>query len=167
MISKKKTSNTNYIVLEYPYSQLSHANGSQSQSRVNALQNSLHRSATTADTGAKQHGQPSDIRSLLNNEEELPRLNIDHGYIDQLRIQLTQQTSGCSVEQLEQINTHLMDCLWKKRGEWDRTKVAGLLKDDFNEILQDMQNNQRFLSMSQHTKGQLATQGSNAMFPIS
>ena len=105
--------------------------------------------------------------SLLNNEDQQPRLIIDHEYIDQLCVQLTQQTSGCSVEQLEQINTHLMDCLWKKRGEWDRTKVAGLLKDEFNEILQDMQNNQRFLSKSQHTKEQLAIQARSGIFPVS
>lgn len=135
---------------------------------MNAHNNNLqHRSATAADAFTKQPGQPSDIRSLLNNEEQLPRLIIDHEYVEQLRIQLTQQTSGCSVEQLEQINTQLMDCLWKKRGEWDRTKVAGLLKDQFNEVLQDMQNNQRFLSMSQQTKEQLATQGTSAMFPMS
>lgn len=151
---------------EYPFSQGSHLNGS--QHRMNAHQhNAPHRTATTGDLGAKQPGQPSDIRSLLNNEDQQPRLIIDHEYIDQLCVQLTQQTSGCSVEQLEQINTHLMDCLWKKRGEWDRTKVAGLLKDEFNEILQDMQNNQRFLSMSQHTKEQLAIQARSGIFPVS
>jgi hypothetical protein len=95
----------------------------------------------------------------LNNDEPSPQLVIDHRYVDQLHLQLTQHTSGCSVEQLEQINTHLMDCLWKERGDWDRTRVAGLIKDKFNEILQDMQEIQSFASFSQPTKQQLATQG--------
>jgi hypothetical protein len=77
--------------------------------------------------------------------------------VEQLHQQLTQRTSGCSVEQLEQINTQLMDCLWRMRGEWDRTKVAVAVKDTFNGVLEDMQN-QEFSSMSQKTKEQLGTE---------
>lgn len=51
-----------------------------------------------------------------------------------------------------------MDSIWKKRGEWDRTKVANLVKDLFHEVLHDMQNNQLFSSMSQQTREQLAGQ---------
>ncbi|EEA22244.1 AAA family ATPase, putative [Talaromyces marneffei ATCC 18224] len=133
---------------DYPYSQNSHMNGSQSQ-------RGLQRPGT-----APKHSAPAaDIKSLLNNEEQPPRLIIDHGYIDKLRTELTLRTSGCTVEQLEQINTHLMDCLWKKRGEWDRTKVAVLLQEEFNEVFQDMQQNQEFMSMSQPTKEQLTSRG--------
>lgn len=110
-------------------------------------------------TAARQSAAPADIKSLLNNEEQLPRLIIDHGYIDKLRTELTLRTSGFTVEQLEQINTHLMDCLWKKRGEWDRTKVAVSLQEEFNDVFQDMQQNQEFMSMSQPTKEQLTSRG--------
>lgn len=123
-------------------------NGSQSQ-----------RGLQRPGTAPKQSAPPSDIKSLLNNEEQLPRLIIDHDYIDKLRTELTLRTSGCTVEQLEQINTHLMDCLWKKRGEWDRTKVAISLQEEFNEVFHDMQQNQEFMSMSQPTKEQLTSRG--------
>lgn len=52
-----------------------------------------------------------------------------------------------------------MDCLWKKRGEWDRTKVAVSLQEEFNDVFQDMQQNQEFMSMSQPTKEQLTSRG--------
>lgn len=138
----------NFLPLETPYSQNSHPNGSQRFSQGN-IQNR---------PDATRHLQPSNIKSLLNNEERTPRVEVDYAYIDQLHTQLTQQTSGCSVEQLEQIHTYLMDSIWKKRGEWDRTKVANLVKDLFYEVLQDMQSNQLFSSMSQQTREQLAAQ---------
>ncbi|KAH8701142.1 putative AAA family ATPase [Talaromyces proteolyticus] len=133
-------------------------NTSQPLIRPHLQNNAQHRPVPASDAAAKPSAQPTNIKSLLNNEERNPRVDIDHGYIDQLHIQLTQQTSGCSVEQLEQINTQLMDSIWKQRGEWDRTKVAGHVKDKFNEVLQDMQSNQLFSSMSQQTREQLAVQ---------
>lgn len=134
-------------LVDYPYSQNSHMNGSQS------------RGLQRPGTAPRPSAPPANIKSLLNNEEQLPRLIVDHGYIDKLRTELTLRTSGFTVEQLEQINTHLMDCLWKKRGEWDRTKVAVSLQEEFNEVFQDMQQNQEFMSMSQPTKEQLTSRG--------
>ncbi|KAL1965961.1 hypothetical protein VTN77DRAFT_4901 [Rasamsonia byssochlamydoides] len=143
------------------YSQGSIPNGSQSQPRSHfqhvSQQPPVPRFATPV---RQQSHQFSNIQSLLNNEETTPKLVIDHQYVEQLHQQLTQQTSGCSVEQLEQINTHLMDCLWRMRGEWDRTKVAVAIKDTFNEVLEDMLSTQEFSSMSQKTKEQLGTQRS-------
>ena len=76
------------------------------------MNGSQTRSLQRPGTAPRQSAPPADIKSLLNNEEQLPRLLIDHSYIDKLRTELTLRTSGCTVEQLEQINTHLMDCLW-------------------------------------------------------
>ena len=127
-------------------------NGSQSQAR------GLHRPGTANDAAPRPPSAPtSDIRSLLNTEEQLPRLIIDHGYIDKLLTEMTIRTKGFTVEQLEQIYTHLMDSLWKKRGEWDRTTVAISLQEEFNEVYQDMQQNQEITSTSQRMKDQLTT----------
>ena len=65
-----------------------------------------------------------------------------------------------SVEQLEQVNTSLMDCMWKMRGEWNRMKVAKAIIDTFNSVLEDMQSMQEFGPISQNTKQQLAGSGS-------
>jgi len=138
-------------ISEFAYSQNSVPNGSQSQTRPHGPQQPP---VPLFDAPAKQ---PSSVQSLLNNEDPSPSLIIDHQYVEQLHQQLTQRTSGCSVEQLEQINTSLMDCIWKMRGEWNRTKVAGAVKDTFNEVLDDMQAVQEFGPISQKTKEQLGT----------
>jgi ATPase family AAA domain-containing protein 2 len=88
-----------------------------------------------------------------------PTFRVDLLYVEQLHEQLAQQTSGCSVEQLEQINTRLMDVLWRMRGEWDRSQVAATVMSAFNEVLDDMQRMQRFESVSQKTREQPGTSG--------
>jgi ATPase family AAA domain-containing protein 2 len=66
-------------------------------------------------------------------------LVIDHAYIQDLHRDITDRTTGCTVEQLEQVNSALMDTVWKMRGEWDRTKVAKRLGQVCTEVLTDMQ----------------------------
>lgn len=104
-----------------------------------------------------QQQQNHTINSLLNNEEDKAssELVLDHEYVQQLHDQLTQRTSGCSVEQLEQINTCLMECVWKMRGEWDRTRMAIAIIEAFNDVLDDMQSLQDFGPISQKTTRQL------------
>jgi Zn-dependent oligopeptidase len=70
---------------------------------------------------------------------------------------MTQRTSGCSVEQLEQINTALMDFLWHTRSEWNRSKVAAGIQNTFNDVLEDMQAVQEIGPISQKTKEQLGS----------
>ncbi|KAA8642217.1 hypothetical protein EYZ11_007455 [Aspergillus tanneri] len=106
------------------------------------------------DASAKPH-VATNLQSLLNNEDLSPKLVLDHDYIQDLHDQLAQRTSGCSVEQLEQINTSLMDYLWSMRGEWNRSRVAVGIQDTFNEVLEDMQAMQDIGPMSQKTRDQL------------
>ncbi|KAE8408794.1 hypothetical protein BDV37DRAFT_278799 [Aspergillus pseudonomiae] len=100
---------------------------------------------------------PANLHSILNDEDRSPKLIVDLEYVQNLHEQLTQRTSGCSVEQLEQINTSLMDYLWRTRGEWNRSKVAAGIRDSFNEILEDMQAMQDIGPISQRTKDQLGS----------
>ncbi|KAF9894219.1 hypothetical protein FE257_007721 [Aspergillus nanangensis] len=108
------------------------------------------------DESAKQSSHISaNLQSLLNNEDLSPKLILDEDYVQSLHDQITQRTSGCSVEQLEQINTNLMDYLWRTRGEWNRSKVAAGIQETFNEVLEDMQAMQDIGPISQKTKEQL------------
>jgi len=86
---------------------------------------------------------------LLNDEppaskEDQPILVSDPAISDQLFDELVEKTSGCSVEQLEQIYSALMDTIWRTRGSWDRTKVANKLREVFEEVLADMEEMQDF-----------------------
>lgn len=82
-------------------------------------------------------------------------LILDLPYVEHLHKQLGLMTSGFSVEQLEQLNTSLMDFVWQKRGEWNRTTVARGVTDTFNAVLEDIQCLQEIGPISQNTKEQL------------
>ncbi|KAJ5166567.1 Tat-binding [Penicillium canariense] len=86
----------------------------------------------------------------------VPEIVLDLEYIEHLHNQLTLQTSGCSVEQLEQVHTCLMDFVWRRRSEWNRTTVAMGITETFNAVLEDMQSIQEIGPISQNTKDQLA-----------
>jgi hypothetical protein len=77
---------------------------------------------------------------------------VDEEYVDKLHKELAARTSGLSVEQLEQVNTGLMDCIWKTRGEYNRITVVRSVQEAFNDILADMQALQSFGEPSHNTK---------------
>lgn len=60
----------------------------------------------------------------------------------------TERTSGCSVEQLEQIYSAIMDKIWKTKGEWDRRKVVETCRTVVDDCLADMRECQSFLAGS-------------------
>ncbi|KAG5976932.1 hypothetical protein E4U55_007149 [Claviceps digitariae] len=62
---------------------------------------------------------------------------------------LTDGTSGCTIEQMEQINRELMDEIWKSRHEWNRHWVVGSLSNVFNETIQDVEQSQGLWALSQ------------------
>lgn len=70
-------------------------------------------------------------------------------FLEDLYRKLVDGSSGCSIEQLEQLNRELMDSLWAQRGEWNRNKVAANLVDVFNETIRDIEEMQRVLQASQ------------------
>ncbi|KAG5924515.1 hypothetical protein E4U42_004618 [Claviceps africana] len=71
------------------------------------------------------------------------------GAIDNLLLVLTDGTSGCTIEQMEQINRELMDEIWKTRHEWNRHRAVGNLSNVFNDTIQDIENVQGVLALSQ------------------
>ncbi|KAJ5312883.1 hypothetical protein N7508_003713 [Penicillium antarcticum] len=90
-------------------------------------------------------------QSALNEEPHEP-LVLDLDIIAKLHNSLTLMTSGFSVEQLEQVNTNLMDSVWHMRAEWNRNNVANALSKRFNDVMEDMQEMQDIGSPSQRTK---------------
>ncbi|KAM0286271.1 hypothetical protein ACHAQH_001000 [Verticillium albo-atrum] len=74
---------------------------------------------------------------------------IHEGRVEALLEELTSRTSGCTIEQLEQINRELMDEVWKTRGEWNRMTVLGCITQVFNDTIKDIENIQGLLQQSQ------------------
>ncbi|KAI9674575.1 MAG: hypothetical protein M1829_003657 [Trizodia sp. TS-e1964] len=91
---------------------------------------------------------PRGLGPLLNSPKEHPPFLIDEKFVEGLHAQFTDRTSGSSVEQLEQINTALMDCVWRMREEWNRTRVCTEVARVFNETMQDIEHMQQFLPAS-------------------
>ena len=85
---------------------------------------------------------PSDspmIAPTANNRHTRPNLvQVEERSLDSFHAEITDKTSKLSVEQLEQVNSVLMDELWRTRGEWDRGKVLEDLTKAFNWVLDDM-----------------------------
>jgi len=74
---------------------------------------------------------------------------IHEGRMNEFLHTLVDQTSGCSVEQLEQINRELMDEIWRTRGEWNRMTVLSTLTSVFNDTIGDIELVQGTLDGSQ------------------
>ena len=68
---------------------------------------------------------------------------IDYKFIHDLHEDITDRTSGFSVEQLEQVNSALMDVIWQTRGDWNRKEVAKLVGKSFNNVVVDMREAQQ------------------------
>lgn len=91
---------------------------------------------------------PVDLTSSRTSSEK-ERVTCDDFFVDNLLKVLMDGSSGCSVEQLEQINRELMETLWEMRGEHNRNLVAGTLGNVFNDTITDIEEMQRVLQASQ------------------
>ncbi|KAF2438893.1 AAA-domain-containing protein [Karstenula rhodostoma CBS 690.94] len=94
---------------------------------------------------------PSAITAILNDrdEEPHPQLLLDELQLSALHDLLVAQSSGCSLEQLEQINATLMETVWENRREWNRNKVVHHVGEAFNNIITDIQEMQKLQRQSQ------------------
>ncbi|KAI9849680.1 MAG: hypothetical protein M1837_002806 [Sclerophora amabilis] len=112
--------------------------GPSSQSQPNSHQGS--QPPVPPFSAPSRQATSGSIQSILNNAPQGrgPEKIMDVSFIDSLHEQFTERTSGCTIEQIEQINTALMDSVWKQRGEWNRTKVGKEVMEVFNEIILDI-----------------------------
>ncbi|RYN39706.1 putative AAA domain-containing protein [Alternaria arborescens] len=91
----------------------------------------------------------SNLNQILNDEEPKPQLILDDSLVTALHNKLVHSTSGCSLEQLEQINAALMDAIWKHRSDYNRNLVLKEVTEAFNVIIKDIETMQEILKSSQ------------------
>ncbi|KAH7041177.1 uncharacterized protein B0I36DRAFT_233338 [Microdochium trichocladiopsis] len=125
----------------------------------NYSQGSAH---NTSPVGAKS-SQVASVANLLNsplpddasqsqlhsNSAASQHVEVDDASADVFQMQLTSRTSGCTIEQLEQISRELMSEIWRTRGEHNRMKVLNSVTRIFNETINDIESMQRLLQASQ------------------
>ena len=96
------------------------------RSSINALLN---------DAPAPSRSQPSLITH--------PPLKIDEPFNARFLATIVQQTKNCTVEQLEQVYSAMMNQIWATRSEWNRGKVAKEVNRIFSEEMEDMRDLQQ------------------------
>ncbi|KAI0018977.1 hypothetical protein F4780DRAFT_470095 [Xylariomycetidae sp. FL0641] len=111
---------------------------------------------------------PTSMANLLNDPspEETPQsqgqsqqVDLDENSAQFLLDELTKRTSGCTIEQLEQINHELMSELWRTRGEHNRMKVHTNVARIFNEAINDIEMTQKVMQSSQDINNYSLSQG--------
>ncbi|KAH8909632.1 AAA-domain-containing protein [Coniochaeta sp. PMI_546] len=93
----------------------------------------------------------SSVRNsgVSTNSSQHQQTVVDEAGLARFLDMIAEKTSGCTIEQLEQINRELMDEIWKTRHEWNRTKVLSDLRAAFNETIADIEVLQGLESSSQ------------------
>ncbi len=102
--------------------------------------------------GSQQMPPPprqSSINNLLNDPPMTTRLILHNETLKSFKTELLSKTSGLSVEQLEQVNATLMDCIWKGRADWNRDAVLKSVMDGFNAVIKDIEEVQAVFGPSQ------------------
>lgn len=93
--------------------------------------------------GLLNDSNPSDHSSIRNSggsTSSSSQLPVVHdGEIQTFLTELARRTSGCTIEQLEQINRELMDHIWASKHEWNRMKVLNELAKVFNDTITDIE----------------------------
>ena len=87
--------------------------------------------------------QASSGATLVSKEEVekeidvLPgsELILDEGLVSAFKNKLVALTEGLSVERLEQVNSMLIDLLWKQRHLWNRNTILELLDDKLTKVV--------------------------------
>jgi hypothetical protein len=108
-------------------------------------------SATGARNNSGGGGGPTSLRqsgSSIGSQQPV----IHEGSVYRFLQSLADRTSGCSVEQLEQIYRELMDEIWKTKHEWNRMTVLNRLISVFNDTIGDIELVQGALVDSQKEK---------------
>lgn len=97
---------------------------------------SRHHSSTDNN---KSNSPPRNSGASTNSSQQQQQAVVDEAGLGRFLDTIAEKTSGCTIEQLEQINRELMDEVWKTRHEWNRTKVLTGLRAVFNETIADIE----------------------------
>ncbi|KAI3399064.1 hypothetical protein diail_7864 [Diaporthe ilicicola] len=99
----------------------------------------------------------SSVRNSGASSASSQHMPVVHdGQVQQFLNDLTERTSGCTIEQLEQINRELMDHIWLSRHEWNRMKVLNQLVKIFNDTISDIEEMQGVGQSSQELNDERA-----------
>lgn len=96
----------------------------------------------------------SNIVDILAEPQPEPQLILEETSVEQLHSKLVSASSGCSLEQLEQVNAALMETIWQHRREYNRNKVVSAVADAFNVIIEDIDTMQKILKQSQEEENE-------------
>jgi SpoVK/Ycf46/Vps4 family AAA+-type ATPase len=135
-LSRRATNLVPKIEVQYPSSQPSNSDPSQSSQPQSTMAPPRH---------------TSNLGAILNDEESKPKLVLDEERFAEFHAKIVGATSGCSLEQLEQINASLMDAIWKHRTDYNRVVVLHKVQDAFNAIISDISAMQEILKGSQES----------------
>ncbi|ROW12186.1 hypothetical protein VMCG_00556 [Cytospora schulzeri] len=91
----------------------------------------------------------SSIRNSGGSSTSSQLAVVHEGKIKEFLEDVTERTSGCTIEQLEQINRELMDHIWLSRHEWNRMSVLNQLYKIFNDTITDIEEMQGLGASSQ------------------
>ena len=104
-------------------------------------------SAILNDPAADDDDDQNDKRETSKSVSRT--LVVDNEAMFKLHHELVENSSGLSLEQLEQVNASIMDVIWKQRGDWNRNHILISVKDAFNETIKDIEECQTILDPSQ------------------
>lgn len=118
---------------------------------------SQYQRSSGGSAGSKPHGmgallndtsaeEPSSIRNSGSSASQPYSVE---GAVENFLNQVTDFTSGCTIEQLEQINRDLMDEIWRTRHEWNRNTVLDGVVRVFNNTMSDIEDLQGMGPQSQ------------------
>lgn len=103
----------------------------------------------------RPHNRISSVSALLNDEDAAdppkprPQLIMSEGEVRSRLKHIVDNTSGLSLEQMEQCKARIMDVIWHDRGNWNRDRVLENVTKVFNETVQDIEACQEVLEPSQ------------------
>jgi hypothetical protein len=86
-----------------------------------------------------QRRSTAGLEDILNPQPKQNLVLPDENSLNKVIEEFAHQTSGLTIEQMEQVNSVVMDTLWQTRGEWDRSKVLNEMVGGFNAVIKDMQ----------------------------
>lgn len=99
---------------------------------------------------------PSSVHALLNDpaddqrtDDHVPVIPVDPTTLRKLHSDLVTESSGLSVEQLEQVMSTLMDAIWHTKSDANRNHAATAVSAAFNAVIKDIEEYQNVLDPSQ------------------
>jgi len=123
------------------------------RSTANSMANLLNDDAGGGGGGSSSSGAGNQLvrnsgASSSTSSQPQPIIPPQH-HVSSLLKELTDRTTGCTVEQLEQINRELMNEVWRTRHDFNRARVMGVLSTAFNDTIRDIEDFQGVGPLSQ------------------